>query len=474
MRAFVSWSGGKDCTLALHHFLSDPQNEVSFLLNMSHDTGSISKFHDFGSDILFEQSNSLGIPLLIERVSSKGYAYHLKKIMKKFKEDGVGYGVFGDIFLEEHRDWITEVCGEVGITPIFPLWGREPLSVVKEFCELGYKAKVTSVKEGGDYDHLLNKEININFIKEICSIKGADPCGENGEYHTLVFDGPIFKKKHSKNFYQSLLLICLILTIFFPKALSCETKFKKIISLTPSITQSIYYLDAQDRLIGCTNYCHLAISDDIEIVSSAIKPNLEKIAKLKPDIVLASGMISERDVNTLRRLGIKVEIFPTPRSFIEICNQFTLLGDLIDKQKRAEEIVKESAERVNRIRDEMKKRGNSPRFFIQIGASPIFTVIPGTFMNDYIIYSNGENIASALSSGTIGREFVVARDPDYIFIVTMGITGEHEERRWREFINMKAVNNNRIFILESEKACQPTPVTFAETLEIIYNKLLKK
>lgn len=132
MRAFVSWSGGKDCTLALHHFLSDPQNEVSFLLNMSHETDSISKFHNFGSDVLFEQSHSLGIPLFIERVTSKGYEYHLKKIMKKFKEDGVGYGVFGDIFLEEHRDWITEVCREVGITPIFPLWGRETLSVIKD------------------------------------------------------------------------------------------------------------------------------------------------------------------------------------------------------------------------------------------------------------------------------------------------------------------------------------------------------
>ncbi|MDD4058388.1 MAG: diphthine--ammonia ligase [Bacteroidales bacterium] len=474
MRAFVSWSGGKDCTLALHHFLSNPLNEVSYLVHFATDGEGPSKYHRFGKEVFNKQSLSIGIPLIIEEVSNQGYEYHLRRVIRSFREEGIEAGVFGDIFLEEHRIWIEKICKEEEVTPIFPLWGKKSLSVIEEFCQLGYKARVTGVKEGGNFAPLMEREIDSHFIKDICTIEGADPCGENGEYHTMAYDGPLFSKKIVNSLKKPFIILFTLLSILLPQIGSSEVKYKKIISLTPSITQSIYYLGAQEFLAGCTSYCHVAKNDGIEVVSSSIKPNLEKIAKLKPDLVLASGMISERDVNTLRRLGIKVEIFNTPKSFKEICIQFKSIGILTGKERIAEDIIQKSKERVHRIQDQMKKSGISFSFFIQIGASPIFTVIPDTFMNDYILFSNGINIASSLRSGTVGREFIVSRNPDYIFIVTMGITGEHEEALWREFTNMKAVKQNNIFVLESELACQPTPITFAETLEIIHSKISQK
>lgn len=253
-----------------------------------------------------------------------------------------------------------------------------------------------------------------------------------------------------------------------------SAKPKRVISLGPSLTQSIYYMDAQDQLIGCTSYCHSAKGDHKEIVASAVKPNLEKIASLKPDLVLASGFTPVRDIETLRKLGIRVEVFRSPKSFEEICSQFQSLGRLLDKSGKADQIVTSSKKRVQEIVVESKRRGTTPKVFMQIGASPIFTVIPNTFMNDYILYNGCTNIASDLTKGTIGRELVIARMPDYIYIVTMGITGTEEQAEWEKFKHIPAVRNKKIFILNSDYACQPTPVSFVETLELMHQQINNK
>lgn len=248
----------------------------------------------------------------------------------------------------------------------------------------------------------------------------------------------------------------------------------RIISLLPSLTQSIYYLDAQDKLVGCTNYCQAAKGDQKEIVASVLKPNIEKIVTLKPDIVLASRLIPEKDLATIRKFGIQVEVFDSPTSYAEICDQFIRLGKLIDKESKAIEIIEESKAKIATLQRKLPKQECAPKVFMQIGASPIYTVIPNTFMNDYITYCGGTNIAEKLTSGTVGREFVVSQNPDYIFVVTMGIVGEDEAKIWQQFPQISAVVNRNIYILNSDVACQPTPVTFVETLEKINQYMTRK
>lgn len=251
-------------------------------------------------------------------------------------------------------------------------------------------------------------------------------------------------------------------------------KVERIISLGPSLTQSIYYLNAQSQLVGCTSYCHAAKPDNKPIVSSAVKPNLEKIVSMKPDLVLASGLTSVKELETLRKMGIRVEVFKSPKTFDEICSQFIALGKLVGKEERAVAVIDSVKQRAEAIRLQNSNRNPKPRFFIQIGASPIFTVLPNTFMNDYITYCGGENIAQDLTAGTIGKELVIARKPDYIFVVTMGITGDEEKAMWSVFKNIPASKNDNIFILDSNIACQPTPITFIETLDLITNCINKK
>lgn len=256
-----------------------------------------------------------------------------------------------------------------------------------------------------------------------------------------------------------------ILVLATTLCVSAAESYKRIVSLAPSLTQSIYDMGAQSLLVGCTSYCHAAKSDNKPIVASAVKPNLEKIVSLKPDLVLASGLTSIKDIETLRKFGIHVEVFTTSTSFEKICSQFETIGRFTGKTDEANSILTTSRAKIKELQASMKKRGF--KVFIQIGASPIFAVIPNTFMDDYITLSGGENIAKELTHGTISRELVIARRPDYIFIVTMGMAAEEEKAEWQKYQSIPAVKNNKIEIIDSNVACLPTPLTFVKTLEII-------
>ncbi|GBU07036.1 cobalamin-binding protein [Bacteroidales bacterium] len=254
------------------------------------------------------------------------------------------------------------------------------------------------------------------------------------------------------------------------------SQYNRIISLTQSLSQSIYDLGAQDKLLGCTSYCSIALADNKEIVASSIKPNLEKIASLNPDLVLAMGLTPAKDIATLRKLGIRVEVFATPKTFEEICGQFNTIGLLLGHSEQAQKIVDQAKLKVQAILSQQTRTANKPqqtKIFMQIGADPIFSVLPHTFMDDYIKYCGGVNIAADLKTGIVGREFVAARNPDYIFIATMGMVGEQEKEKWSQFRQLQATRQKQIFTIDSNIACLPTPNTFVETLELMIKQMNK-
>ncbi|MBK7478656.1 MAG: ABC transporter substrate-binding protein [Bacteroidales bacterium] len=250
--------------------------------------------------------------------------------------------------------------------------------------------------------------------------------------------------------------------------------FSRIVSLTPSITRSIYQLEEEDRLAGCSSYCVVEEKDSVIVAGSVVGPDIEKIVSLKPDLVILSEFISENDVKTLEKFGLRIEIFRSPESFDELCSQFIRLGQLIDKEKEAERIAADIKNEVLLLSDELEQRSPKPGVFMQIGSSPIFTVLPGTYMDDYIKFCGAENIAADLTNGIVGREFVVAKNPDYIFIVTMGVAGNHEKEQWSRFSRMNAARQNNIDILDSRIACEPTPENFINTLRLMADYMGKE
>jgi ABC-type Fe3+-hydroxamate transport system substrate-binding protein len=244
---------------------------------------------------------------------------------------------------------------------------------------------------------------------------------------------------------------------------------KRIISLVPSISRNIYSLDQQSKLVGCTNYCSQAMADHIPEVASSVSVNLEKVITLKPDLVLASPLTKIETIEKLKSIGIRVEYFNIPSSFEDICEQFIQLGSLIGVEQEAIEIVDQQRAKLKQLKSKIEKRDNKLSMFMQIGAKPLWGVIPNTFLDDYITFIGGENVASDLSHGAISREHIIIKNPEVIFLVTMGNFGEEEKENWKKHKSLSAVKNNRIYIINSDLACEPTPLAFIKTLEQMIN-----
>ena len=190
MKAFSSWSGGKECALATYKAISDG-HEVCYLLNFISEDGRRSRSHGIKADVLALQAKAIGIPIVQVKTSWEDYESNFKKAVGELKTKGIEAGIFGDVEIEAHREWVERVCGEVGIKPFLPLWGREPEGLLAELLRLKFQAIVVATKLEPE---LLGKRLNRSVIERI-KMLGFHPCGENGEYHTFVTAGPIFKKK---------------------------------------------------------------------------------------------------------------------------------------------------------------------------------------------------------------------------------------------------------------------------------------
>jgi iron complex transport system substrate-binding protein len=265
------------------------------------------------------------------------------------------------------------------------------------------------------------------------------------------------------NTLKSCFLIGLLLVSFMVNGLAQSPQ--RIISLAPSLTKNLYLLNAGDLLVGCTNYCTLQSGTDAEVVASALQVNYEKAVLLKPDLVITTTLTKPKTIETFKKLGVEVLVFETPNSFNEICEQFIHLGEEVGKKQFAEEIIVDARNRISTIKQKVPVKGPKQKIFMQIGANPLFAVVPNTFMNDFVNFSRTENIASGLSIGSINRETVLVRNPDIIVVVLMGLIGEEEKQRWESYQHLSAVKKNQVFIVDADRTCSPTPLSFVEALD---------
>ncbi|MFN3966608.1 MAG: ABC transporter substrate-binding protein [Endomicrobiia bacterium] len=261
----------------------------------------------------------------------------------------------------------------------------------------------------------------------------------------------------------------LILFVWFFQASAQQNYPQRIISLGPAITKALYLLGVEDRLIANTIYCNIPPeAKKKEKIGTVMEINIEKIFALKPDLVLATTLINPKSKQKLKSLGINVITFPTPKNFNEICTQFLQLGKLVGKEKEARKIVESAKDKASSIKKKVKDP-NRPKVLIQVGTKPLWVAPRNSFLNDFIEFAGGINIGPSGKSGLCSREEILRRNPDVIIITTMGIVAEEEKKIWQKYKSINAVKNNRIYIIDSEKLCSPTPVSFVETLqEIVY------
>jgi uncharacterized protein (TIGR00290 family) len=193
-KVVVSWSSGKDSALALCAVQSLNDCEISALLTtLVNDDGRIG-VHGLRRILLKRQALSCGYPLeevfLPEGAANEQYEAALDKVLEKHREKGVSSVVYGDIFLEDIRKYREKHLEKTGMKALFPLWHRDTSGLAREFIDLGFKAVITSVDSRILDRGMLGRLFDRQFLSELPP--GADPCGENGEFHTFVFDGPIF------------------------------------------------------------------------------------------------------------------------------------------------------------------------------------------------------------------------------------------------------------------------------------------
>jgi len=189
MRAAWSSSGGKDSLLALWYAKAQGLS-VTTLLTMFDETGRRSRSHGIDLPLMQRQAQCLGMSLVTPSASWKNYESVFVEQLQTLRTEGHEAIVFGDIDLQPHRDWEEKVCAQAGLMPILPLWQRDRMELARQSLQLGFKAIVVCVDHKFLPREFAGRLYDESFIRDLPD--GVDACGENGEFHTFVYDGPLF------------------------------------------------------------------------------------------------------------------------------------------------------------------------------------------------------------------------------------------------------------------------------------------
>jgi uncharacterized protein (TIGR00290 family) len=189
--ALVSWSGGKDSCLAMWRARQSGMT-IRRLITAMDETGESARSHGVPPELLTAQADAFGAEMRFYRTSWETYQERFIATLRDARADGISHAIFGDIDLVPHREWEEKVCAEAGIAPSLPLWDEPRLTLVQEFLSLGFKAVVVCINGNYLSEDFCGREFDQSFIDDLP--EGVDACGENGEFHTFVYDGPAFAK----------------------------------------------------------------------------------------------------------------------------------------------------------------------------------------------------------------------------------------------------------------------------------------
>ena len=192
MKFVLSFSGGKDGILALHELVQAGYEPVALLVMYRPEEGR-SWVHGLDERVLSDVADALGLPLILGEMENGDYARGMEAALRRAKALGAQACAFGDIDTPGHREWDEARCAAVGLEPLLPLWGRDREELVRRTLDLGYRCIIKCVQTGVLPEDWLGKPLTPALLEEI-KVLGADPCGENGEYHTVVTDGPLFRR----------------------------------------------------------------------------------------------------------------------------------------------------------------------------------------------------------------------------------------------------------------------------------------
>ncbi|NQZ78734.1 MAG: diphthine--ammonia ligase [Ekhidna sp.] len=192
-KTIFHWSSGKDSAIALYHSINDPNVEIEHLLTTINSQHQRVTMHGTPIELVLRQISTLEIPYSITELplnpSMEAYESIINGKLIELKNVGMTHAAYGDIFLQDLRDYREKQLQKIGLKSNFPIWKRDTKELLKEFIDLGFRAIIVSANEQLG-ESFLGRELDHAFISDLPN--DIDPCGENGEFHTFCFDGPIF------------------------------------------------------------------------------------------------------------------------------------------------------------------------------------------------------------------------------------------------------------------------------------------
>jgi uncharacterized protein (TIGR00290 family) len=190
-RAAISWSGGKDCCSALHRVAD--RYEVAAALTMFDEEGARSRSHGLRPELVAAQVARLGLAHVSRRCSWDTYNAAFASGLQELAAKGITHVIFGDIMFDAHREWTDARCAEAGMTSVQPIWGEPTDAMLREFLASGGEALIVTARATFLDSSWLGRVLTPSMVDELAAM-GVDPCGERGEYHTLVVNSPRFSR----------------------------------------------------------------------------------------------------------------------------------------------------------------------------------------------------------------------------------------------------------------------------------------
>ena len=196
IKAIFCWSGGKDSAYCLHKVQQEKKYDIRYLLTtVNNNFGRIS-MHGVREELLDLQAAAVGLPLLKVRVSegsNEEYDRLMAETLLKVKSEGIEYVIFGDIFLEDLRLYRENNLAQIGMKAVFPLWKMDTAFLIRDFIGQQFKTLTCCTNDGYLGEEWAGREIDLDFVNQLPA--DTDPCGENGEFHSFCYDGPLFQHK---------------------------------------------------------------------------------------------------------------------------------------------------------------------------------------------------------------------------------------------------------------------------------------
>ena len=292
----------------------------------------------------------------------------------------------------------------------------------------------------------------------------------------MVFEGLkaflfISKFLHKDRAMKKIILAVLTAFLFLSTAFTAD--YKRIVSLAPSITRSLYELGLDAEIVGISMHCPKGKYPKT-IIGTLLEPDIERIIALKPDLIIATKEGNSRELLLkLMKLKFNTYVMETNSDFEEMCSNFYLLAQKLNRQDIGRKIVEQAKAAVEKSYS-LRKDKNIQTMFWEVGTNPLYTAGKQSFLNDYNRYTRTkniyENVINARYSPVI-IEDVLSRNPDIIVIVDMDANDASVES-WNKYANIKAVKNKKVYMLKADDLFSPTPTNFADTVKQL-NKIIR-